>query len=250
MSQNSFTGEVPSLFPLASTILNTLDCPNLPPANSDVPRTVEDFLGCEPPTTTTISLDLSQNRLSGEFMPLPEGERELIEAVMGIRLVNFSLERNLNVTGQIPDWFGSLNALTAIAIASTKIFSLPPTINGTMQDLGRLDAGNNPYLTEVSFEKLAQITNIGQVQLAATNLTSQLPETLPDRWRPSIDLRDTWLIWDTGPNSRGENLPEYFRFAMGTDGKYLRVPLTLLVDGQLTVQPGMSCPMVIWDCIR
>ena len=79
MSQNSFTGEVPSLFPLASTILNTLDCPNLPPANSDVPRTVEDFLGCEPPTTTTISLDLSQNRLSGEFMPLPEGERELIE---------------------------------------------------------------------------------------------------------------------------------------------------------------------------
>ena len=183
-------------------------------------------------------------------MPLPEGERELIEAVMGIRLVNFSLERNLNVTGQIPDWFGSLNALTAIAIASTKIFSLPPTINGTMQDLGRLDAGNNPYLTEVSFEKLAQITNIGQVQLAATNLTSQLPETLPDRWRPSIDLRDTWLIWDKGPNSRGENLPEYFRFAMGTDGKYLRVPLTLLVDGQLTVQPGMSCPMVIWDCIR
>ena len=88
-----------------------------------------------------VSIDLSDNNLSGEF---PEG----ITKLFGLVFLNLSMN---HIIGRIPESISKLRQLSSLDLSSNKLFGSIPSSMSLLSSLGYLNLSNNNFSDKIPF---------------------------------------------------------------------------------------------------
>ena len=158
-----------------------------------------------------VSIDLSDNNLSGEF---PEGLTKLF----GLVFLNLSMN---HIIGRIPESISKLRQLSSLDLSSNKLFGSIPSSMSLLSSLGYLNLSNNNFSDKIPFigqmSTFTESAFAGNPNLCGTPLVIKCQDEGTDKSvEDKIDsgFVDQWFYLSIGLGFAVGILVPYFVLAM------------------------------------
>ena len=161
-----------------------------------------------------VSIDLSDNNLSGEF---PEG----ITKLFGLVFLNLSMN---HIIGRIPESISKLRQLSSLDLSSNKLFGSIPSSMSLLSSLGYLNLSNNNFSNKIPFigqmSTFTESTFAGNPNLCGAPLVIKCQDEGTDKRRSGVEDKidggfvDQWFYLSIGLGFAVGILIPYFVLAM------------------------------------
>ena len=161
-----------------------------------------------------VSIDLSDNNLSGEF---PDG----ITKLFGLVFLNLSMN---HIIGRIPESISKLRQLSSLDLSSNKLFGSIPSSMSLLSSLGYLNLSNNNFSDKIPFigqmSTFTESTFAGNPNLCGAPLVIKCQDEGTDKRRSGVEDKidggfvDQWFYLSIGLGFAVGILVPYFVLAM------------------------------------